>query len=617
MPVDDCWDIDSDICGGDPDDHGKPISLGCSLPVPGLLHIVHNATNDIMRSVQEFDDLISEVAEIATLLRHNYTCERLRESCFSCMVGKTFHHELKAFKGKVHRGRWGTMAFATQDILDLQSGLRRFWSLEKYEALAADGNAPGAGQHRAQEGVKLQVADAAITSPLFWGRLATLDEVFELIRKLFIWCEGCVCHTHVLSGETRSSIKSRWENCSMRSRRLPELAAGDFWPLLSDLCNKRVATLLLKLPRDLDHGPRSQCFALFERARCQLVFIFQLKLRAFEVPPISICAVAHHKPQVARKAVGECLRSRCTHPRFLTLRSAPVVAEAHEFVSGEDLVVLPHLRRFMAELRFGYNAERLAEGGHALVQRATHAARNRTEAFDSLALRLPEVKLSILNDQTTFTALLDAIVRVRTPAAAIRQLGLDQHPMYACVSNAWDPLHRKIIYRSDTHSMFHSRPPVQLVAPSFDPGNGDSACQADGEKPDCITWSVERGPSSSAGAEELTSARKKEELTPPPPADSIVCASGYDAILREATLQFFDHQIAAAGLGQYVYAIKAPDDSCFNTLMSLLVSAQEGPSPNAQQVESRAAVHEVLSDVRIRATGNAQHKQTDGLGGGR
>ena len=119
------------------------------------------------------------------------------------------------------------------------------------------------------------------------------------------------------------------------------------------------------------------------------------------------------------------------------LQSGALAVEAAEFADGEELANLPGLRHFMAELRFGYCAERLAEGGHTTVHLAAQGARNRSESYDSLALRLPAVKLA-LSDKSQLAALLDALDTVRTPTAVIRALGLVKHPSYKLARTAWD-----------------------------------------------------------------------------------------------------------------------------------------------------------------------------------
>ena len=81
----------------------------------------------------------------------------------------------------------------------------------------------------------------------------------KLFRKLFRWAEGCPCHVHLFADDSDGEsellacyaevdeevlednlamipkFRALWKSCPMRSRRLPEIAAGDFLPMLDSL----------------------------------------------------------------------------------------------------------------------------------------------------------------------------------------------------------------------------------------------------------------------------------------------------------------------------------------------------------------------------------------------
>ena len=80
-------------------------------------------------------------------------------------------------------------------------GLPRFWSLEKYVAIASRGGSvreePADGD--TADTKRLHLVDRVIHSSMFWAMLQTLDSLFSVIRSCFAWCEGCACHTDILS----------------------------------------------------------------------------------------------------------------------------------------------------------------------------------------------------------------------------------------------------------------------------------------------------------------------------------------------------------------------------------------------------------------------------------
>ncbi len=40
----------------------------------------------------------------------------------------------------------------------------------------------------------INIADAAITSPFFWAFVHLVGRVAEVLSKIELWAEGCVCH---------------------------------------------------------------------------------------------------------------------------------------------------------------------------------------------------------------------------------------------------------------------------------------------------------------------------------------------------------------------------------------------------------------------------------------
>lgn len=87
------------------------------------------------------------------------------------------------------------------------------------------------------------------------------------------------------------------------------------------------------------------------------------------------------------------------------------------------MLELPSLGKFMAEMRFGFSAERLVEGGHAYVHVRSLKARCRSEAYDSLTLRFGRIK-ELLRINTDFLpALLECLLRARSPRTLVSALG--------------------------------------------------------------------------------------------------------------------------------------------------------------------------------------------------
>ena len=195
----------------------------------------------------------------------------------------------------------------------------------------------------------------------------------------------------------------------------------------------------------------------FERGRGHLVFQLTLKFACYLQPPLLLLGAADQCPSRigrARLALKKCLESSCEHPQVKRLRAGQLSRDASLYVEGEDIRLLPELQEFLAELRFGFGSERLVEGGHARVHMANIGRRHRTEAMDSLALRMGEIEATLTSADVT--SLLECLQAARNPRSLIHELGLAKHPSLQTGEemNSWDPCYRLVVYHADAFSMY-------------------------------------------------------------------------------------------------------------------------------------------------------------------
>ncbi len=102
------------------------------------------------------------------------------------------------------------------------------------------------------------------------------------------------------------------------------------------------------------------------------------------------------------------------------------------------------------------------EGGHAQVNMYAGGRRNRTEATDSLALPLSEIKRVLVSaDVTSF---LECVQVARNPQKVVAKLGLARHPSCRFAKIGWDPIFRKIVYHADPFSFYNASRPSLFAA---------------------------------------------------------------------------------------------------------------------------------------------------------
>ena len=195
------------------------VSLERALSAPGLLHIMHTVAKNLLSVCPELDAVVDQMAAVCKLLRGRTTRNKLLEMCFGGPIGRQFHKQFYAFKGKVYRERWGTVAFAAQSLVLLMIPLRRFWSLDKYV-----GNDELTG---AQQSI-----NDALQSDRFWGLVITLDFLYALVRDGITWAESCPCHGDLDWSTISASTRRVWESCPLMG---VQTGGSLFWRFHSDV----------------------------------------------------------------------------------------------------------------------------------------------------------------------------------------------------------------------------------------------------------------------------------------------------------------------------------------------------------------------------------------------
>ena len=239
-----------------------------------------------------------------------------------------------------------------------------------------------------------------------------------------------------------------------------EYSARRFFRLFDSLHDCTVATLQLRLPSKLVREQTSRIVLMFESARSKLMFTFALKLTCFMDPPGLLSALAHHNLTVVSGAMETCLQSDCKHPRILELQKEPLISAAELFLfEGKSLEELPGLELFIAQFRWGFSSARRVEIPHGQFKLEMNRSRHRTQASDSLVLRMPELRKEILAPgcSETMKKFVTILEGIRSPKACARALGLGNHPELSRAGlHAWCSIFRKVIYRSDPYTLSHA-----------------------------------------------------------------------------------------------------------------------------------------------------------------
>ena len=127
-------------------------------------------------------------------------------------------NRLKSTREKVHRKRFGTVAFATRRMLRTKEGMQRFWSKELY----TDKDAPRADNEEDHEyHQNIDLIDQYVTTPVWWGELLIFHVINRFFRRMFAWAEWCYCHWPYYESSSSSESDSEDEHQTHRCRAYP------------------------------------------------------------------------------------------------------------------------------------------------------------------------------------------------------------------------------------------------------------------------------------------------------------------------------------------------------------------------------------------------------------
>ena len=208
-----------------------------SLEVDDILHCIHNATKGLSSAMTHFSQIVSQCKHVADIVRKKDSKDRLIETCFARGVARGFVPELREFKSYVHEERCGTVSDVVTHLLGIQSALRYGWDLAAYQLTKAAAEQDAAVANPEEEdgyGVRVHSVNAAIQSDFFWAYLQGVRLLACALETCLAWAEPCPCHWARSWSEASAEQVARWRSCPLRTRRCPEMAAGEFLKLLQE-----------------------------------------------------------------------------------------------------------------------------------------------------------------------------------------------------------------------------------------------------------------------------------------------------------------------------------------------------------------------------------------------
>ena len=405
------------------------------LIIPGLLHIVHNLSDDLHKRLEWWDEFWGSLKSVAELLAERHLRERFINQCVRGSAAAEYEADFKACQvAKLYEKRW-------QQVI-IFGLLRQTWSLQKFMADTSSDDSQVAN------GV-----EKALSSPLFCHYIYMVHIVRGMITRSESWLESCACHpsqempliknkkARVVPRKRKRCESSRSfhvSSCPMKGKRSCELASGCLESLLESLVQLAFSDFADVPDAFLTQEARTILMKDFEFGKSFLVFGLTSKMAFWSSLPWKLCGIAHHFPSVARRCAKECietydsqsianplLQERHQHPLTVRLLTGPLRAALEDFAQGKAMS--RELLFEVAKLKFIPCAERVVEGMHRDVKIASkHVSLGPTKV--SLSVRLPEIKVLVEESPDLLPKITALFDQMRNLKQAASHLGILQHP---------------------------------------------------------------------------------------------------------------------------------------------------------------------------------------------
>ena len=446
------------IALGDVGDGGQMAPADCrtadlsgSLYIPGMFHIIDNATKDMLKKSFVWNNQVKAMLEAVLLFFNGF--HRRRWFVARCCVGAfaTWSIFFESAPPKLEGGRaWGVVSEGIAWVLRRKVMLQQAWSaaalLAGGPAAGREGDA-GQGDQAQQESTKLVTrVDEAMQSSLFWTFLGVGSCITDILDSVTSWTQGCACHGHEIRTLLKPLLQGKGPlSCPMRGRRAPEVGEGALHRYIDGLFQFNDSQILLVHTANLDREEKTQVTLDWSAMKILLRMHFDLKLSPWRQLPLSTLGLGHPDRAIAQRLLWNCLvdferlsdeQRAAAHPHSKKLFQEHR-QEIDAFVRGDVVASWQGLAIMRAQSVFVPILEQSIERRHAILHQHLKTAPHHSAAFVSLCERKEEI-LALLSTETAGSAgiaplqrLADLCSLTRTAPLVAQALGLVRHAEFA------------------------------------------------------------------------------------------------------------------------------------------------------------------------------------------
>ena len=484
-----------------------------ALAVTGILHQLHNTLRDMCEDLPNFNKWFKEPFHaLCYWLRNNENRDLFKGVCLTDALGRQMRSQLDSFHGNLAEWRWACIVDTIEAMILIEELLVHFCSSDKLLQGARSRHPREDAGEQLQLGhgsTALRKAESFVTSPAHWAYAHMLLEVSGTVTRIMAWAETCPCHHQLVAAESKHMRKSLYrqcargggtqgsvnvasvcDSCPMKSRRLPEIAAGDLQEVLDEALATSSVSVLRRCA-GLPEVDRTMVMADMRHGQQLLQYSLQLKLAPAQRLPLVLAGLAHHDGSKAPKCAHQALQQfdpQHQHHRLsnrVLALGGPLHAQVEAFANGDseqsDLEAYPDLFAVIAALKFIPTAERSVERLHAMGKQALLKAPHHACDFFSMAIRRLQLQRQLDSDPGFLAKMAKTCGMVRSAMRAATSLDLHQHPavtQHILETGGLDwPRLRDIIYRCDVDSRFQA---CSYAGVSLRPGGASAVGDGEG-----------------------------------------------------------------------------------------------------------------------------------------
>ena len=349
-----------------------PVLMPSALSMPGLLHIIFNALEEVISQLPEWPVMEKQLSAAAQIVGDPGSQALILENLFRDAPAEE-RHAVHQFSAKLLGWRWESLQVVTKQWLAVYPHLKHRWSADIFSDSSAK---------------LVERVGAALESSWHYIFLEWLAMFAWAVGSEASWLEGCFCHSDLLQSQP-----NRWQrakalkeagvlggSCQWQGRRLPALALGHVHEMCRRITNASSSSYTLAL-LGIDAEFAHRIAEIDVQCKLSITRLLKQKLAFFQSIPYSFVGAfgeyCGHSLAAAKAAVAKAIAE--FDALDVQLRDAvssslmeheDVALQLRQFAEqvGTPLHAFPDAFILIRAYAFTLCTERRTEGEHAQVK---------------------------------------------------------------------------------------------------------------------------------------------------------------------------------------------------------------------------------------------------------